>query len=117
MTKAIQALLILIAFSPAFVFAQIVSTTEAETDTGGNTVESGGVVETGASGASVQTTNVVGSDGGTVNITVKTEENGVVREETVTKKVPPGNTKVQVSVDTSETPRAAGFAFVTVGTD
>jgi len=98
MTKNLYVLLVLAALLPGAVYAQVQSTTEAETDTGGNTAESGGTVETGASSASVQTTNVVGEDGGTVKVEVRTETNGEVKTESVEKEVSGG---IQVNVKAS----------------
>ena len=92
MTKTLYILLVLAALLPGAAYAQVQSTTEAETDTGGNSAGGGGAVETGASSASVQTTNVVGEGGGTVKVEVRTETNGEVKTETVEKQVSGGAT-------------------------
>src|SRR3989344_5354148 len=97
MKKTIHALIILTALSPAFAYAQINSTTEAESDTGGNTAESGGVVETGSSSSEVKTTTI-GGEGGTVKVEVRTETNGEVKTESMEKEVSGG---VQVNVKAS----------------
>ena len=98
MKKTIHVLILLAALTPVFAYAQIESTTEAETDTGGNNAGSGGTVETGDSAASVQTTNVVGEGGGTVKVEVRTETNGEVKTESMEKEVSGG---VQVNVKAS----------------
>ena len=98
MKKTIHVLILLAALTPVFAYAQIESTTEAETDTGGNSAGGSGAVETGASSASVQTTNVVGEGGGTVKVEVRTETNGEVKTESVEKEVSGG---VQVNVKAS----------------
>ena len=99
MKVAIYTLLMLAALSPV-AYAQIESTAEAETDTGGNNAGSGGTVETGDSAASVQTTNVVGEGGGTVKVEVRTETNGEVKTESI-KKTVPGGVNVRVSASSS----------------
>jgi len=97
MKKTIHALIILTALSPAFAYAQINSTTEAESDTGGNTAESGGVVETGSSSSEVKTTTI-GGEGGSVKVEVRTETNGEVKTETVEKEISGGaNVNVKAS--------------------
>ena len=98
MKKTIHVLILLAALTPVFAYAQIESTTEAETDTGGNNAGSGGTVETVDSAASVQTTNVVGEGGGTVKVEVRTETNGEVKTESMEKEVSGG---VQVNVKAS----------------
>ena len=100
MTKTLYILLVLAALLPGAAYAQVQSTTEAETDTGGNNAGSGGTVETGDSAASVQTTNVVGEGGGTVKVEVRTETNGEVKTESI-KKTVPGGVNVRVSASSS----------------
>jgi len=94
MGRVLYTLLFIAALSPSGALAQIVSTTESEVDTGGNSA--GGVVETGAAGSSVKTTNVVGEEGGTVEIEVRTETNGTIKTESIEKQVP-GAVEVNVS--------------------
>ena len=102
MTRTIMyTLLILAALSPAIALAQIVSTTEADTDTGGNTVGSGGAVETGSAGSSVETSSVVGNGGGTVDIKIETKINGKVQTESIKKDIPSGGIRVDVSAKSS----------------
>ena len=72
-------------------------------------------VSTGSSSASVNVTNVVtsGSEGGSVHTNVRTESNGVVREETIDKTFAPGES-INVSVATSS-PGSSLRAKVHVG--
>ena len=100
MGRVLYMLLILVALSPVATHAEITSTTEAEADTGGNTAEQGGTVETGSSGSQVKTTNVLGSEGGTVDIEIRTETNGEVRTESIKKQVP-GGVEVNVTASSS----------------
>ncbi len=83
---------------PAFASADIQSHTSASSQTGGNTVGPGGVVSTGATSASVSTSNVSGSS--TSSIYIKTNANGEVHEETYT------STSSNVEVRVQATPKA-----------
>ena len=100
MTKTLYILLVLAALLPGAAYAQIQSTTESEVDTGGNTVRQGGTIETGGSASSVKTTNVVGEEGGSVEIEVRTETNGEMKTESI-KKTVPGGVNVRVSASSS----------------
>lgn len=83
---------------PALASATITSNTSASSESGGNIVGPGGKVETGASSASVSTSNVSGHS--TSSIYIKTTVDGEVHEETYTS----NSSSVDVSVKT--TPKA-----------
>lgn len=82
---------------PGLAAAHIESNTSASSVTGGNIVGPGGVVTTGGASASVSTTNISGKSSSSVYI--KTDANGVVREESHT------SSANDVSVTVQSTPQ------------
>lgn len=82
----------------AMAASTIYTHTSASSNTGGNTAEDGGTVETGNANSSVHTETT--SNDGESTTQIHTETNGVVHDETVT-----GETNVQV--DVKATPEGA----------
>jgi hypothetical protein len=90
---------LLVASLPALAHAQIYSSVSASSDSGGNTVGSGGKIITGDSSASVQvTTNTSSSN--TSDVQIRTSVNGTMHEETASTK---GATSVKVMATPQKT--------------
>ena len=100
--KTFYTYFVLALFLPVATGAQgIVSETTSESDTGGNTVGSGGITTSGDSSASVHTTVQDGSSGSsTVEIKIETKVDGEVYTETIKKEVKDGG-KVRVSTSST----------------
>lgn len=82
------------------------SSSVSSSDNGGVTANSGEVVTTGASSAysEVRTTVTSGNSGGTSTVYIKTNTDGVVREQTVTKVIPPGGSVTVVATSSARSP-------------
>ena len=98
----IASIVFAIFYPPTAFAATIHSETSASADSGGNVVGEGGRVVTGSASASASVyTNVSGNEsGGTVDISISTEQDGEVQTEERHIDVPAG-TSVSVSVSTS----------------
>ena len=105
MKKPILTLTFFLAMAPALAFGQIVSETSSEADTGGNSTGSSGTTTSGEASASAHTTTIVADEGGTVEITVETEADGVKETQHIKEEFPQGGT-VNASANTGGEARA-----------
>ncbi len=85
----------------------VITESHSSASSGGQTVTSGGNVSTGDSSASsrVETNISSGSDGGTLDVTFESTENGVTQKESYAKEFAPGE-KIQVVVGAGTSTKA-----------
>lgn len=109
MKYAIASLGIFLSIHPLFVFASaaggglaLASYSSSAVFTGGTQVGGSGIAHSESGSASVEIKNTLNTDaGGTVEVKVQTEADGVVRKESVKKTISPQSGTVQVFVATS----------------
>jgi|GEM_PF-3185198 hypothetical protein len=114
MKKIIYTLLAVVACAPAVAGAYTIqSSTVSSSQTGGVTANAGENISTGSSDASaeIHTTITGNSNGGTADVEIYTEDNGVSKTETHHYDIPPSNTIVVEASSSSGT-----HAGIPVGT-